>query len=252
MKYIPKYRVNDSIDRSKNNIVGIIQARMSSKRLPNKMMLRLHGIPIIQWVLERSKKSKLLDKLVIAIPDTKDNDVLNGFLNEFDVNIYRGCENNLVDRYYKAALLYDATDIVRICADRPFISPDEIDNLIKYFLNGYYDYAYNHIPINNQYPTGFGAEISTVGVLKKIYEEASDPSDLEHLFNYILKLERSTIKVGTFNPIDKNLRRPELKFDIDTIDDYNNLCSVDYSIDLTPRQIIYKRDQYANNKRSLG
>ena len=105
---------------------------MGSARLPQKMMLDLHGKPIIQWVVERSIKSKLINKLVVAIPDTNDNDLLYDFLQTLGVSIYRGSENNLVERYYKVAALYKATDIVRICADRPLICPNEIDNLIKY------------------------------------------------------------------------------------------------------------------------
>jgi len=219
---------------------------MGSARLPQKMMLDLHGKPIIQWVVERSIKSKLINKLVVAIPDTNDNDLLYDFLQTLGVSIYRGSENNLVERYYKVAALYKATDIVRICADRPLICPNEIDNLIKYFKSGNYDYAYNHIPIKNKYPTGFGAEISTMGILEKINNEAYHSSDLEHLFNYILKLEKGTLKTGTFDPIDIKLRRPELKFDLDTLDDYNNLCSIKYDINMTPKQIIEMRDQYYN------
>tara|TARA_Y100001970_G_C14223785_1_gene854280 strand:+ start:970 stop:1674 length:705 start_codon:yes stop_codon:yes gene_type:complete len=229
---------------SNRKIVGIIQARMGSSRLPKKMMLDLHGKPIIQWVVERSMKSKLIDKFIVAIPDNDDNNLLHNFLQKLDVNIFRGSENNVVDRFFNAAKIHNATDVVRICADRPLICSGEIDRLVNFFQNGDYDYAYNHIPINNQYPIGFGAEISTMRIIKKINDEAQDPLDLEHLYNYILGLEKGIIKIGTFDPVDINLCRPELKFDLDTLDDYNNLCSIKYNIQMTAEKIVAMRDQH--------
>tara|TARA_B110000438_G_scaffold234431_1_gene230833 strand:- start:3578 stop:4288 length:711 start_codon:yes stop_codon:yes gene_type:complete len=229
----------------KKNIVAIIQARMSSERLPNKMMLHLHGKPIIQWVVDRSRRSKLIDQLVVAIPDAKKDDILEYYLNMLNVSVFRGSEDDLVDRYYEASMLYKATHIVRICADRPLISSDEIDNLIEYFLSGDYDYAYNHFPINNKYPIGFGAEITTMDIIKMIYLKSSNSSDREHLFNFILN-KNNNLKIGTFDPHDKRIRRPELKFDIDDYDDYHRLLEVDYDINMTAHEIINKMDNFQN------
>jgi spore coat polysaccharide biosynthesis protein SpsF len=233
------------IKHKKKNVVAIIQARMGSKRLPNKMMLHLHGKPIINWVVDRSSRSKLIDQLVVAIPSSKENDILEHYLNMLNVNIFRGSEVDLVGRYYEASILYKATHIVRICADRPLISNQEIDNLIYFFLNNDYDYAYNHYPINNKYPIGFGAEITTMDVLEMIYLKSSDPSDREHLFNYILN-KNNDFKIGTFDPHDQRIRRPELKFDIDDYDDYHRLLEVDYDMNMTPHQIINIKDKFQN------
>ncbi len=233
------------IDYKKKNVVAIIQARMGSRRLPNKMMLHLHGKPIIQWVVDRSRRSKLIDQLVVAIPDSKEDDILEFYLNMLNVNVFRGSENDLVSRYYEASILYKATHIVRICADRPLISNQEIDNLIDYFINSDYDYAYNHYPINNKYPIGFGAEITTMDIIKMIYLKSSNSSDREHLFNFILN-KNNNLKIGTFDPHDKRIRRPELKFDIDDYDDYHRLLEVDYDINMTAHEIINKMDNFQN------
>ena len=99
--------------------ICIIQARMGSKRLPNKSMLYLHGYPIIYWVYKRVLETKSLDEVVISIPDTKDNDILNDYLEINNIKVFRGDENDLVDRLLKTAKYFSADNIVRVCADNP-------------------------------------------------------------------------------------------------------------------------------------
>ena len=89
----------------KNKTVAIIQARMGSSRLPNKMLLYLHGYPICEWVYKRVKMSKKIDQIIFALPDTEDNYVLARYLESIGADVFRGSENNLVDRYYRAAKL---------------------------------------------------------------------------------------------------------------------------------------------------
>ena len=88
------------------NVIGVIQARMGSKRLPNKMMLSLNGYPIIDWVVRKVKRSRKIDKLVVAIPKTKKDDILYNHLLKSDVLIYRGSESDLVDRFYNILKKY--------------------------------------------------------------------------------------------------------------------------------------------------
>ena len=115
-------------------IVGIVQARMEASRSPNKMMLSFHGYPIIDWIHHRVSKSKKLDTLVFAIPNTSQNDILEQHLTKLGAQVLRGSEKNVLDRFYKAAIAKEATHIVRICADNPFVCPDAIDDLIKHYF----------------------------------------------------------------------------------------------------------------------
>ena len=167
--------------------IGVIQARLGSTRLPNKMLLVLKEKPIIEWVIRRVLKSELLDKVILAIPDNKVNDVLEMYVKNLnlDIEIFRGNENDVVKRFYDAVKKYKPLNVVRICADNPLISPKEIDNLIKFFQNKDIDYAYNHIPKNNLYPDGLGAEIVKFEILEKIYNNAMLKEEREHIFNYI-------------------------------------------------------------------
>ena len=134
--------------------IVIIQARMGSSRLPNKMMLYLHGHPVIKWVCQRVAQSKNIQKAIVALPNTESNDLLDEYLSKLGVTVFRGSETDLVERYYFAAIEYEAEEIVRVCADRPLISPSEIDRLIEFYFQSNCDYVYNHIPVNSLNPTG--------------------------------------------------------------------------------------------------
>lgn len=149
--------------------VAIIQARVGSTRLPYKMLLSLHGKPIIEWVVKRVAKSKKIDELVVAIPKTEDNDVLAKYIQDLGFDVFRGSEDNVLGRFYQSVKDKNATHIVRVCADNPLIDGSEIDNLIDFYQNNPCDYAYNHIPTNNLYPDGLGAEIISYGLLKHIH-----------------------------------------------------------------------------------
>ena len=217
--------------------IAIVQARLGSTRLPFKMMLSLHGKPIIEWVIRRIQKSKLLDGVIVAIPDTKDNDLLEKFIQELGVKVYRGSEGNVLERCYKSVENESCTQIVRVCADNPLIDGHEIDSLITFFEKNPCDYAYNHIPINNNYPDGLGAEIIRFNTLKNLYEVVDTPPHKEHFLSYITDNSRM-FDIKTFDPLDKKLHHPDMRFDVDTFDDYQLLCMKDIDIDISLQNLI--------------
>jgi len=225
----------------KNKVVAIIQARMESTRLPNKMLLYMHGYPICEWVYKRVKMSKKVDQIIFALPDTEDNNILAQYLKSIGSEVFRGSEINLVDRYYKAAKLTSADEVVRICADNPLICASEIDRLIDFFKKNDCDYAYNNIPKDNKYPNGLGAEICSMSLLKIINEKAKIMNHKEHLFNYIW--DHSTeYSIKTFDPLEE-ISYPDLKFDIDIFSDYKYLLEKKYRINMSAVEIV----RMANN-----
>jgi spore coat polysaccharide biosynthesis protein SpsF len=209
---------------------------MGSTRLPNKMMMYFHGLPICEWVYKRVAKSKKLNSVVFAISDNKRDDILEIYLNSLGVDVFRGSEDDLVDRFYNTAHSVFADRIVRICADNPLLCPDEIDRLISFFDSNKCDYAYNHIPNNNNYPDGLGAEICSIDILDKIYKLSKSKSHREHLFNYILD-NRSDYSIKTFDA-PNSIAYPQIKLDIDTMNDYQKLLSYKFSIDMKAPEII--------------
>ena len=218
-------------------VIAIVQARMGSNRLPNKSMLDLHGYPVIEWVFRRARLAQEIDELVFAIPESKKDDPLYNCLINLGANVFRGDEFDLIGRFYNTAKIWHATDIVRICADCPFISGSEIDRLITFFKSGNYDFAYNNVPVNNCYPDGIGAEIMSFAVLEKLHKEAKNQYDREHVSTYIHS-HPQTFKIGTFDPEDQILQCPETRIDLDTPEDYEKLMRMDVNINMDAHEIV--------------
>ena len=234
------------------NIVAIIQARMGSTRLPCKMMLWLHGMPVIDWVVHRVSKSGLLNRLIVATSKNPLDDPLAEHLEKTGAEVFRGPEDDVLKRFRLAAEQAKATHVVRICADNPLIWGGEIDNLIHHYrqhtrrragekwevLPGEDSfYAYNNIPKNNKYPDGFGAEMISWPLLRMLDETARQPAQREHCFSYIWD-NPDAFTISTFDPPDIRLHHPELTLDMDTPEDYRKLALMPIRPDTPPEELV--------------
>lgn len=220
--------------------IAVIQARMGSSRLPNKAMLHLNGYPIIEWVASRTQKAKQLSGVIIAIPNTKQNDVLSWYLKSKGFAVFRGDEADVLGRMVNAARTLEATHVVRVCADNPFVCWNAIDDLVRFFMKESADYVYNHIPKNNRYPDGIGAEITSMETLVKINKVATLPSHREHCFNYIWE-NPNKFNIKTFDPKNSALKKPYLKLDIDTLEDYLYISKINAEIEERAEDIIVNK-----------
>ncbi len=216
---------------------AIIQARIGSTRLPCKALLHLRGLPIIDWVVRRTARSELLDEVVVALPDTRQDDVLARHLTGSGVRMFRGSEQDVLARMAGAARACKADVVVRICADNPLIWGGEIDNLIRFFRNADCDYAYNHIPRDNLYPDGLGAEIVSAALLERIAAEASLPAHREHCLSYVTDAPHR-FRIATFDPPNPALHRPDLKLDVDSPEDFLRLALTDITPDMPPEDLV--------------
>lgn len=221
-------------------IVAVIQARIWSSRLPGKMMLSLHGHPIIEWVVRRVTSARRLDDVVVAIPDTRNDDILEQFItNNLKAKVYRGPEQDVLKRFVGAAKLAKASRVVRVCADNPLVSGEIIDDLIYYFNDQSCDYAYNQGDggRTNAYPDGLGAEIIPFALLEWLDKNTTDVRHREHCLTYIVdNPDQFTIK--TFDPPDQRIAVPRLKLDMDNLEDYCRLAFKRLSITSTPYDIV--------------
>ena len=225
--------------------VVIVQARIGSTRLPNKMLLWMNGYPIIGWVLERLKSLREVDEIVFALPEGPDDDVLSSYLLSKDARVFRGSESDVLSRYLAAARINNAKSIIRICADNPFVVAAEIDRLALFFDEKKLDYAYNHIPVNNRYPNGFGAEIVSFEILDYVSSMATEKVHREHIFNFIWD-NVNQFSIGTFDPTDSYIAHPEMRFDLDTLSDYSNLLRLNLKPECTTHEIINAALREAN------
>ena len=218
-------------------VLAIVQARMGASRLPNKMMMWLHGYPIIEWVRQRVGKIEGVGDVVFALPDTHLDNVLAIFLEKKEEKIFRGDEADVLGRFRGAAMANNATHVVRICADNPFISSRAIDDLIDFYFSNNCDYAYNHIPVKNTYPDGLGAEIVSMKILEALHIKAKKEEEREHIFNYIWNNPKD-FSIKTLNPLNDAISFPDVKLDIDTIGDYLKFISLPLSMEMEAEDIV--------------
>lgn len=202
--------------------IAFVQARMGSSRYPGKMLVQLGGQPIIEWVLRRCKSSRLLSKVVLITSDLAIDDVLVSIAKNHGVPVFRGDEIDVLGRFASAAQIYNAKNIVRICADNPFVDPEQIDKLIKYFESGSYDYICNHQNrLGSRYADGFGAEIFSSAILEEMASKALTSEQREHVTLYLWE-NASRYKIHSL-PAPPSLAFPELRFDVDLPSDLRRL-----------------------------
>ena len=166
-------------------IAAIIQARMGSTRLPNKVFKQLCGKPLIWHITNRLKYSRKIDKIILATTQNENDNVLEDWAKENNIAIYRGSENDVLDRYYFTAIHFDVDTIVRITADDPFKEPKVIDEVIHLFKKRKLDFAYNNNPPT--FPEGLDTEVFSFDALEVAFNNAVDPFDREHVTQYFYK-----------------------------------------------------------------
>jgi len=208
-------------------IVLIIQARMGSTRLPGKSLLDLAGKPLVARILERVKKCKNIDQIVLAIPNTKENDPLFEITKEYNVSTFRGSEFNLLKRYYGAAKFSSADYIVRLPADNATPEPCEIDKIIDHHIGlnraGFSSNLSSFF--GSKYPDGIGAEIFDFNLLEEVYNKENDERKLEHVHLNFFDYSKEKAVDSNWCPIStikcpQEYSRPDIVLDINTFEQY--------------------------------
>ena len=166
-------------------ILAIIQARVSSSRLPGKVQKYILGKPMILHEIERLRKSKYIDQTVLATSREKSDDTLMGLCQENAIELFRGSLDDVLDRYYQCASLYQPEHIVRITGDCPLLDWNVVDAVIRKHLTEKNDYTSNTLQVS--YPDGLDVEVMRYDALEKAWNEAELPSEREHVTQYLIK-----------------------------------------------------------------
>jgi glutamate-1-semialdehyde 2,1-aminomutase len=166
-------------------VVAIVQARMGSTRLPNKVMKQIVGVPMIELLLARLAKSKKIDQIVLATSTDERNTPLVEHVQRLGYVCVRGSESDVLDRYLIAARQVKADVVVRITGDCPLIDPVLVDQAIAKFEAEGVDYLCNTAPAS--YPDGLDTEVFTLQALERAGRESKDPFDHEHVTPYLRK-----------------------------------------------------------------
>jgi glutamate-1-semialdehyde 2,1-aminomutase len=163
--------------------IAIVQARLSSIRFPNKVMQAICGTPMIGLLLKRLSNTQLIDQIVLATSVDSCNDPLAKYVQELNYTVFRGSEDDVLDRYYHAAKEAKADSVVRITGDCPLIDPVLVDEAVNKFLDAEVDYVSNIAPPT--FPDGLDIEVFSFQALETAWNKAKMPREREHVTPFI-------------------------------------------------------------------
>lgn len=167
----------------KTGCLAILQARVSSTRLPGKVLKPILGEPMLLRQIERLRRCRGFDRLVVATSTDASDDPLAAACEGWDVACHRGSLDDVLDRFVAAARAYQPDIVVRLTGDCPLADPEVIDAVIRYFRQGDYDYASNVDPPT--FPDGLDVEVMRYSCLVQAHREATLPSQREHVTPFI-------------------------------------------------------------------
>ncbi|MFQ5736335.1 MAG: cytidylyltransferase domain-containing protein [Thermodesulfobacteriota bacterium] len=165
--------------------VVIVQARMTSTRLPGKVMKEVLGRPLLSYQIERLRRITSPCELVVATTTNEADEPIAGLCAGLSVPVFRGPEDDVLSRYYHAAHEHGAGTVVRLTSDCPLIDPAIVDRAIAFYAvhNAGYDYVSNCL--KRTYPRGMDTEVFSFGALETAFKEASEAHHREHVTSYI-------------------------------------------------------------------
>ena len=191
--------VGDNREGSAGVIVAIVQARMGSSRLPGKSIADVAGRPLLWHVVDRLRRAKLVDTVVVATSNKSGDDPIAKLCGTEGIKCFRGSEEDVLDRFYEAAKANGADTVVRITADCPLIDPAVVDNVVARFQTGDCDYASNVLRCT--YPEGLDTEVFAFSVLERAWHEAQKPSEREHVTPYLRAGQFRVANVASEAPV---------------------------------------------------
>lgn len=210
------------------NVVCIMQARMGSTRLPGKVLKKICDKTILEHDIDRLKRVKNINKIVIATTKLEKDNVLVEELERLDVTYYRGSEENVLSRYYYAAKENNADVVVRVTSDCPLIDSEITEKIIQYYLENSKEYDYVSNTIDRTYPRGLDTEVFSFKALEKAFNEAKSQRDREHVTPYIWNNSNLFRLYQYKNDVDYS----ELRWTLDTAEDFeliNRIYTILYS-----------------------
>jgi spore coat polysaccharide biosynthesis protein SpsF len=200
----------------KSNIGAIIQARMGSSRLPGKTMRLIQGKPILQHVIERVALAKSVDNIYVATTPKSQDDVIEHLCETLSIKVFRGSEENVLERLYLAAKYFEVRTIVRITADNPLVGPDVIDFLVRIHKRSKNNFTSNFH--SRTFPNGTVLSVIDVEVLDFLTGNANSPNVREHVVTDVLCL-LPRFKVEIIEA-PKKWSRYDLRYSVDSEEDF--------------------------------
>ena len=161
--------------------IAVIQARMSSTRLPGKVLMPLIGKPVLAHVVERVHSCQTIEEVIVATSTDATDDAIATWCQSEAVSCFRGSLEDVLDRYYQVSVLHHADCVVRITADCPAVDPTIVDEVVNGFIAGQYQF----FGLAGEFPDGLDCTVFAATALARAWREATLPSEREHVGPYI-------------------------------------------------------------------
>jgi len=221
----------------------IIQARIASSRLPKKVLKNISGQPMLKHIVERCMKSNV-DEVIVATSINSENNEIEELCKRENYNLFRGSEENVLDRFYETAKKFGLDTIIRICADDPLIDPETINRTLEEFRKENFDYLSN-VKLRS-FPRGLDVEVFSFKSLERAHFTAKEIPEREHVTMFIYG-NPEMFEIGGIEA-DGIFRRPNLRLCVDTKEDlklmkilYNKFYKNDEIVDI--RKVIEFLDE---------
>jgi len=172
--------------KDKKKVGIIVQARMASTRLPGKVMMKVSGKTLLEHLILRLKKVRQADEIIIATTENKADDIIAEHSKGLGIKVFRGSEENVLERYYLAAKEAGLTVIVRVTSDCPVMDPEMVDRCISFFFEKQpADYISNCM--KRSFPVGLDVEVFSFDALERTHREAEEAPEKEHVAPYMYR-----------------------------------------------------------------
>lgn len=186
-------------------ILCVLQARMSSTRLPGKVLMPILGKPMIGHQIERIRRSRCIDRLVVATSDQPSDDPLAAYCAQIGTSCFRGSLGDVLDRYYQAARAHQPEHVMRLTGDCPLTDPQLLDRIVEQHLREGNDYTSNvH---ERTYPDGLDAELFTYALLEQAWRQATTPFEREHVTPYMYRTGPAFKRGAVCDRVDRSALR---------------------------------------------
>jgi spore coat polysaccharide biosynthesis protein SpsF len=183
--------------------IVIVQARMGSTRLPGKILKKIMGKPLLEYQIERLKRVKNIDDVVIATTENIIDNPVVELCKKLHCSIFRGSEDDVLLRYYLAAVRFKADCIVRVNADCPLIDPEVVSDIVDYYLSNYRNIDYVSNILEKGFPIGLHTEVFSMSSLRLANKNSNSLIEREHVTPYIYR-NPDLFKIGSV-VLDDNL-----------------------------------------------
>lgn len=211
---------------------AIIQARMGSTRLPGKVLVDIEGAPMLARVIERSRRARTIDRLVVATTTKSEDDPIAACGRELGVDVFRGNENDVLDRYYQAARHCGFDVVARITSDCPLVDPGLMDEVIQPLLDRTSPIDYSANTLRRTFPKGLDVQACPIRTIERAWREARTSHEREHVFPYVYEHP----ELFRFFSVSDSVDRSEMRWTVDTAEDlvfvrkvYRALGAVDFT-----------------------